>query len=304
MVPSTGVNLDPSALFAPEIFHPSFRDDSFESDWPAERRAFDVDTVREVDHLGRASPNLAPDLGPTSTYHEEMVKHLEEVGQLKIVFENFQSSVDQLKRTAYNAGEFLFIPVEAKLLAFDSVSMNPSAQSVNVAEGFRQFFEFEYPELVDKVAGTANSDLFLWFMAGNGSTLEARLRFAHALYINLDRKVDTSISPIARFDTPMLSLEGYIWLRNFERFDGPSQIEGAVNYELKNMRMEQIAWNAINIPDRVDPEALKEFNDLYAKAHEFNELLPDFAVMRNGPRRRHAGVIEDVDDFPQVVAED
>lgn len=294
----SGVPLHQSHLFARDSFHPYDHYHSWEIDWPS--RA-DPSPVKRYGSFTPADGTTDSDRA--SAYNEEKEKHMAEVNALMIAFESFQATLDDLKHASNESIAVFLTRLEANRFAYLSASKTPSAQSVNIAEGFRQYFEFEYPELADKVAGSTNSDLFLWFMASDGPTAEAHLRFEYALYVNFDREVDKRIDPIARFDTPVLSLEGYLWLRNFERFNKRSQSEETVNYELKNMRMEQIAWNAIHMPQRINPTALEEFNELYAKAHEIDERVPDFAVMKNGPRRRHAGIIEDVDDFPAEVGE-
>lgn len=166
----------------------------------------------------------------------------------------------------------------ATVLAHDAASTNPSPEATNYARGFAQFFDFEYPAFAPALADKSDGDKFLWFMGAAGSS-KAKELLNDAINIG-EFQTATFAHPLFRFSSqqvsdPKMSLEAYIWLRNFEMLASPRRPTDS-----KVVRMNDF----INFT-RMDPEiflksdALRIFNVMYLKAHLTGDVVPNFALL-------------------------
>lgn len=184
----------------------------------------------------------------------------------------FDSIVEDLKSLSDYAND------RATVLAYDAAGTDPSPEARNYAHGFAQFFGFEYPESAAVLADKSESDRFLWFM-GKAGSVEAKQLVNDAIRIG-ENKIYHTTNPIYSFSLPpisdaKMSLEAYIWLRNFEQFTAPQ-----FPSEPKTARMNRIAGYARNnFHNFAESDAMKVFNHMYPRAHPSGSAVPDFAVL-------------------------
>lgn len=171
----------------------------------------------------------------------------------------------------------------ASILARDAASNEPSAEAKNYAYGFSQYFQFEFPRAAEFLEGKSDGEKFLWFMGKAGNTevkewLNDAIQHGERDFARL--KLNPNYNPLERFvsfgnDYETLSLEGLIWLRNFEKLTPPRDPS-----EAKSMRMWNIVYQKLNWPKNLlDLDEFDVFYDLYFKSHEANDRVPDFLVL-------------------------
>lgn len=164
------------------------------------------------------------------------------------------------------------------LLAYRAASKDPSPEVENYAYGFNQYFDHEFPEAAKLLADKTKGDKFLWFMGIEGND-EAKKWFIKAYRLHF-RGIYPGL-PLYRFDTPYsdipnMSLEAYVWLRNFEQMVPPTFPDS----ESKDMRLNRIVGaKRMNYGDAKILRMFRVFDYLYELSHKDHEHIPNFLIL-------------------------